>query len=305
MAYSMLECPKLHNTKSLKFYPEEYDHHVSFRHKNLPPDFELTVENYAEHNKSKYTKEEKKNYSVQAKTSAHKKCPIYIHNFNEANQNDGDSVLKNRKKSKNKQKSVIEKLEETYWANWKPDKYDTKKSNSPEIQVIKSAPGRRRKIKVYPETTVEEILDPTSQVEMKSKMKTISSKSEEIQTDDLSIPPKTEEDNTADSIEESPQVEETFPDEKFLKHTDSFVLNVKKQKEEKEHFDQPKCIRLYKKPGKMSSKNFIKGGSYPLKSCLKKEGNLTKGSSRLTRPGSPIIVSSNYTKGKYGKSHRH
>ncbi|XP_044254531.1 uncharacterized protein LOC123005009 [Tribolium madens] len=308
MAYSMFECPKLHNARSLKLYTEECEHHLSFRHKKLPPDFDL--DRY--HTQNLRQSADSDSYSIQAHTSRHKRCPIYNHIYvSVSDQNDGDFVPKNRKKIKTKsKKSVIEKLEETYWANWKPDKNKSKQKfidsmsnrKSLEIQVIKSASDkRRRKILVYP--CPGDHLDET-QIE---KIK-ITSKSQEIQTDDIPETPKLKEDAEAgtEEILVEKKSEEELEDNKFLKHTDSFILNLKKQHEEKESFDQPKCIRLYKKPAKLTSKNYIRGGSYPLKSCLKKDSSFSKGSHRLGRPGSPIIISSNFSsKTKYIRTHRH
>lgn len=241
------------------------------------------------------------NDSIKPHFSRYRKCPIYTHNV----AGPGDYLSKPRKKTKtkSKEKSVLEKLEETYWANWKPDnskqKIDSRMSTkkSLEIQVIKGAPSKRRhKIQMYPcpgdhhETQVE-------------KIEQVLSKSQEIQTDDI---PKTSEstDNSVSDFEAEKKLEEDI-DNKFLRHTDSFILNMKRQHEEKEYFDQPKCIRLYKKPTKYVSKNYIRGGSYPLKSCLKKESNFSKGSHRMTRPRSPLIVSSNFSNKKYNKINRH
>ncbi|EFA02205.1 uncharacterized protein LOC657564 [Tribolium castaneum] len=298
MAYSMFECPKLHNARSLKFYTEECEHHLSFRHKNLPPDFDL--DRYQPQNFKQSADSD--SYSVQAHTSRHKRCPIYNHIYvSLTDQNDGDFVPKSRKKPKTKsKKSVIEKLEETYWANWKPDKNDSMSSKkSLEIQVIKSAPvkSRRKKIQIYP--SFGDHLDET-QVE---KIK-ITSKCQEIQTDDVLEISKLTEDAETDTQDTlvAKKSEEELDDNKFLKHTDSFILNLKKQHEEKETFEQPKCIRLYKKPGKLTSKNYTRGGSYPLKSCLKKDSSFGKGGHRLGRPGSPLIVSSTF---RYSRTHRY
>lgn len=57
-----------------------------------------------------------------------------------------------------------------------------------------------------------------------------------------------------------------------IKHTDSFILNKKQQCETKPRYQQPKCIKLHKNNYNAVDKktlNFVKGGSYPLKSCLK------------------------------------
>lgn len=81
-------------------------------------------------------------------------------------------------------------------------------------------------------------------------------------------------------------------DVKTLKHTDSLILTSKKQNQEKERYQQPKCIKLFKNTSTIASKSYVTGGTYPLKSCLKKEKSQVKGNIRLGRPGSPLIVQS-------------
>lgn len=81
-----------------------------------------------------------------------------------------------------------------------------------------------------------------------------------------------------------------------LKHTDSFIINAKKQGMEKPYYPQPKCIKLQKNPAVINrSHNYIKGGSYPLKSCLKKD-KLSSQSLVLGKPGSPILLQPNKNK---------
>lgn len=248
--------------------------------------------------------------SMQAQTSTYRKCPIYVHTFDKSDK--GDFVPKKTKKVKNKQ-SFVDKLEEHYWANWKPDKGEEKcvKSHKvpPEIKIIKSAPTeRRRKFKVFPnadDAIKVETVQVETQVEIIEQDVKKASKSQEIQTE---ICTKDESNNTKEECVEQENTE--VEDSKFLKHTDSFILNQKKHKEgedkeEEEHFEQPHCIRLYRKPGKNLSKNYVKGGSYPLKSCLKKESVFSKGNVRLGRPGSPLIVSSNYSSKHGNKTHHH
>ncbi|VEN64369.1 unnamed protein product, partial [Callosobruchus maculatus] len=84
-------------------------------------------------------------------------------------------------------------------------------------------------------------------------------------------------------------VEEDIPENKILRHKDSFIIHRKKQSEVKEFLQQPKCIRLYRK----STPSYTsRGGSYPLRSCLKKETGFfsTKGNFRLGAPGKPLFV---------------
>lgn len=83
----------------------------------------------------------------------------------------------------------------------------------------------------------------------------------------------------------------------IIKHTDSFIITSKKQNAEKPHYPQPKCIKLQKNPNVLnrSSYNYIKGGSYPLKSCLKKE-KISSQSLVLGKPGSPMLLQPNKNK---------
>lgn len=76
--------------------------------------------------------------------------------------------------------------------------------------------------------------------------------------------------------------------EAFVQHKDSIEITKKKQEKEgqKEHYKQPKCIRLYRKTG--ATTGYMKGGTYPLKSCLRKD----QGAFRLGPPGSPLFITS-------------
>lgn len=75
----------------------------------------------------------------------------------------------------------------------------------------------------------------------------------------------------------------------FIQHKDSIEITKTKQErtECKERVQQPKCIRLFRKSA--LSAGYIKGGTYPLKSCMKKEGS-SFGHFRLGPPGSPLFV---------------
>lgn len=83
----------------------------------------------------------------------------------------------------------------------------------------------------------------------------------------------------------------------MIKHTDSFIITSKKQNAEKPHYPQPKCIKLQKNANSLNraSYNYIKGGSYPLKSCLKKE-KISSQSLVLGKPGSPMLLQPNKNK---------
>lgn len=84
----------------------------------------------------------------------------------------------------------------------------------------------------------------------------------------ISIPPDSDDEGSTTKI-------------KTFRHIDSLVLSRRRQDEPKEHFQQPKCIKLYK--------NKPKGGTYPLKPLAKKDTS-ARGSFRLAAPGSPILV---------------
>lgn len=138
----------------------------------------------------------------------------------------------------------------------------------------------------------------TQEIQTETVPSTLPKIEEHIESDETKKqeePPKVEEEPAEGkeipkekSSDEEPEEGTNNEKSKFLKHTDSFIINKKKQGEVKEHFQQPKCIRLYRKPGTSSS--FIRGGSYPLKSCLKREST-PKGNFRLGAPGSPLFVS--------------
>lgn len=72
-----------------------------------------------------------------------------------------------------------------------------------------------------------------------------------------------------------------------IKHKDSLIIAKEKQgKTDPKHFQQPKCIRLYRKT---TTVGHVKGGSYPLRSHLKKDPH-PKGNFRLGAPGSPLFI---------------
>lgn len=281
-----------------------------------------------------------------------RKCPIYVHQYNNQNVSTYNnysskatvkpSVEKYSPKTKKipgfpTTKSVLDQLEETYWATWKPNN----KENVTMSKKNRVHDNRARKIEPYGDVpdnishyfassecdtsiveesdyeryniyeTVVNMHDLHEREKVLPKLKT--THTQEIQTDSelLTLPKIEEHIENSDTIKkeqikvkEEPaegkeistekntqDSEETANKEKskLLKHTDSFIINKKKQSEVKEHFQQPKCIRLYRKPG-ISTSSFIRGGSYPLKSCLKREP-VPKGNFRLGAPGSPLFVS--------------
>ncbi|KAJ8937249.1 hypothetical protein NQ318_005563 [Aromia moschata] len=275
-----------------------------------------------------------------------RKCPIYVHHFNRianpsmynnysvktVNKNSPEKPYssKNKKAHSHNPKSVLDQLEETYWASWKPNKennkhirirgnedssnknkaygdasetlvkyFATSDFNTSTMSVIDDSRGEK-----LTNAQKLELINPQIMPEIeKCSQKLVITSTQEIQTDGYPlILPKIEEQiesgtnlesvkNNSSAIYDETAVEESenvfsevrhnhaidiedgksdVEDEsKVLKHTDSFIITKKKQNEVKERFQQPKCIKLYKKPG--TSTSFIRGGSYPLKSCLKCE----------------------------------
>ncbi|KAL3267572.1 hypothetical protein HHI36_011690 [Cryptolaemus montrouzieri] len=240
-----------------------------------------------------------------------RKCPIYVHKSNsnkdrtntqpndhkisESNQ----TIRKNLEKDKNisrtkstesntspgkiksPKKYNIDKLEEAYWSQWKPNK-DGILMEVAKVQRKKLTKRNERKIdKGDGDNTkslnTENITDKIKNNSVISKIKPTAelTKIEEV----------TEEDNETSYISDKSNTEET-EEIKFIKHTDSFILNTKKKSEEKNKYQQPRCIRLYKKS---YSSSYVRGGSYPLKSCLKKESSFN-GNSRRPLSGSPYSL---------------
>lgn len=231
---------------------------------------------------------------------------------------------------------VIEKLEENFWANWKPN---AKKSSSTVIKP-KQRPllvKRPSAIEEDDETSVNNINDEINLTDDKNEsvhylhkpvnisksseivLAVISSETEEailnnqnyklenlteekhnVSKSNLTSGASNEDDSTTVIVphltiskDSSTSEVETLP---LLKHTDSIILTKKIQSQEKSHFQQPKCIKLQKKQISQtlikSSRNYVKGGSYPLKSCLKASNNFNNSSTRikLGRPGSSVIL---------------
>lgn len=243
-------------------------------------------------------------------------------------------------------KATIDKLEETYWAKWKPTK-EKQSTNSPPAQtrtvkqkhtkeevpdqkykphyrVIATIPSkppppppmefkkpkksnkheepektRSPGVEQTPEEKSEAIVNAKEEAKLASSSHTIPKNDiEEEKTEsnhelplilpkeEIVLPIK----ETSNSKLSIPASNPENDDAKLLKHTDSFILTMKKKSQEKNQFQQPKCIKLYKKsPSVVSSSNSTKVGQ--LKSCLKKDKPV-KGNIRLGRPGSPLIVQS-------------
>lgn len=233
-----------------------------------------------------------------------------IHTFSNSK---AQAVLKSR--------NAIAKLEESYWAHWRPNKSETvkprKTSNKAHYRVIKKPHPPSQKAESSSSSTDEEgnveDEEPNDQKEEQGQQVEIEEltatnieeaavqvavepqvkKSEEIQVPaDLSetVVLHTEEENKPTEPPTNEETDEVKP----LKHTDSFILTAKRQSEEKPHYQQPRCIKLFRKPVIAGSGgSIVRGGSYPLKSSLKKEKTTIKGNIRLGRPGSPITVQTN------------
>lgn len=248
--------------------------------------------------------------------------PVHTH----SNQNKAQGSLKN--------KDTITKLEESYWANWRPNRFETNRSRKvpkAHYRVIRQCHSPSKKsensisgddedseidnkkletspvdcntsaIKIETETQSEQVKEEKPEEPVVKVNNDIQEKkSEEIQVPaDLSqtnlvSPPPQEIESKKDEVVQSEEVDEVIP----LKHTDSFILTAKRQSEEKPHYQQPRCIKLFRKPIiAPSGATITRGGSYPLKSAAKKENKtVLKGNIRLGRPGSPILIQTN--KGK-------
>ncbi|KAB0799897.1 hypothetical protein PPYR_07777 [Photinus pyralis] len=178
-------------------------------------------------------------------------------------------------------KAVADKLEETYWAQWKPNK-------SPSSPKTKGLYTENEKVCFPDDDDVSEnkergdsseaiVATPLSEVESVPSGSTMEV-TEEKQNPELQIEPVIE----MDTISLSPR-SNSATEVPTIKHTDSLILIARKQSVEKPHYQQPKCIKLFKNAGYVStaSINYIKGGSYPLKSCLRKESASFKTSSAL------------------------
>lgn len=231
-------------------------------------------------------------------------------------------------------KAAIDKLEETYWSKWKPNKLVTKECNmsnpkvkglytendQPKIYHHVSKTEQKERGDSNQELTLNETEEETTE---EASISTIAVPEvcvshqiqvPEIDSDEITENPlddKSEYDNMQLSIiKPTSTKEETVPSYSKiiivqkssseisvnLKHTDSFIiLSAKKQTEEKERFQQPKCIKLFKNIGYSSSTpiNYIKGGTYPLKSCLKKEGSFMSKSSYLSPPSGAVKILNN------------
>ncbi|XP_045480320.1 uncharacterized protein LOC123684870 [Harmonia axyridis] len=187
--------------------------------------------------------------------------------------------LNGKMDNRTQKKMDLDRIEETYWSQWKPNK------NGILMETTKTVDKR-----TIPKTQKSSRGDgdrnfnmKNEQIEVKNKIIPLDFKRSKplSRIDEL-----TEDDRDLDTSSSISNVEEP-KDSKFLRHTDSFILNSKKQSEEKPHYQQPRCIRLYKKN---SPSNYIKGGSYPLKPCLKKESTF-KGYTRRPLSGSPYSAS--------------
>lgn len=230
------------------------------------------------------------------------------------------STIKNKKLKQTvlSNKAEIHKLEESYWAKWKPNKSKNDKQTKPvPTPPVKhnrvendSFEKTKQHIRVIPKNKQKERGD-SNEAECDTVKHDVVTKQEktekpsnedvrqpEIQNEQKPVPlilPQENIENEEVPARKSESKHSTHSVEcdgvKVLKHTDSFILTSKKQNQEKTHYQQPKCIKLYKNSSTLSApKSYIKGGTYPLKSCLKKEKPL--GNIRLGRPGSPLIVQS-------------
>ncbi|KAK4887547.1 hypothetical protein RN001_003818 [Aquatica leii] len=203
-------------------------------------------------------------------------------------------------------KAIVDKLEETYWSKWKPNKNLFYRNMCPKTKGLYTenekvevpyTPATETKergdsnegIAIIPHNTPNEdasvAIEPTKSEATKSEVKVVGALEEEKIEEEIKIQNLEEKDpaTTETPVVENkaiilmPESPSEF-DVNELKHTDSFILTAKKKSMEKSHYQQPKCIKLFKSAGytTKASTSYIKGGSYPLKSCLKKEKNESK-----------------------------
>lgn len=182
------------------------------------------------------------------------------------------SMQKLNGKMEHRQKKLdLDRIEETYWSQWRPNKngvfIETNKKTAPRSSKGEGDINYNTK---NDQSEERNIITPLEYKQSKPL-----SKIDELTEDDGEV-------ETSSSVS---NVEEP-KDFKFLRHTDSFILNSKKQSEDKPHYQQPRCIRLYKK----NSSGYTRGGSYPLKPCLKKESTF-KGYTRRSLSGTPYSTS--------------
>ncbi|XP_030745578.1 uncharacterized protein LOC115874543 [Sitophilus oryzae] len=148
---------------------------------------------------------------------------------------------------------------------------------------------------VVEEVVVEEVVPEIVEKEVEKKPVDVKRSSEKsLQKHKKSSPrhKKTHSRNTKKTNNETAEAKPANNDDTgaFIDHKDSIIITKEKQdKVEKKYYQQPKCIRLYRKSG---GGTYIKGGTYPLKSCLKRDIAHPKGNFRLGAPGSPLFVTS-------------
>ncbi|KAL1509220.1 hypothetical protein ABEB36_003990 [Hypothenemus hampei] len=292
-----------------------------------------------------------------------RKCPIYVHHirnnssvYNHYNAKLTHKSINNYSIKKPVTKVVLDKLEETYWATWKPTKEigptsdnsrtknrvktrnvefkpvffehkgEKQNNNTPHgdsnDSVVKYFKAKRfdssstteSTFKVLPEK-IHVLNQESQEIHKKFHCPVILQEEVKVEEDTLHkfmenlaeslanaspekpMKPKTKKSkkNIQQQHEEITESKEEPIDntnlgsETFVDHKDSIEITKKKQEKSgsKEHFQKPKCIRLYRKSG--SSGAYIKGGTYPLKSCLKKD-ELGKGNFRLGPPGRPLFL---------------
>lgn len=181
-------------------------------------------------------------------------------------------------------KAAMDKLEESYWTRWKPNKTlkltnktkrrskvvnnrkergdcfdgneDILNSQSDKLVYIESAPETLEitaPLEVEKIENIEEYIRDVEKISEKPDLKMSAHK----------IPSTTQ---------QSPLESDSYVNINVLKHTDSFILNCRRhnQDERKRRYKQPKCIKLFRISGsevKIIPKKVEV--NYPLKSCLK------------------------------------
>lgn len=245
-------------------------------------------------------------------------CPIYVHEYEKYEKYDWKNVFVRNEKRKNS-KSVLNKIEETYWANWKPSKtksistinnillknpsksqlklldhgdFDNEKSNNESSKNLVKAIDESPAEKLAEDNPKNpDIIDTNVQSDSKTFIKSEDvdkRKSKESLIKDAGTVTETSNNIHKNSCDDKDVSDENIDS---LKHTDSIILAKRRQKLVKEYFQQPKCIRLYKKLNLFNAKCVVKttAATGTLKPILKMESSI-KETFHMGRPGSSILM---------------
>lgn len=182
----------------------------------------------------------------------------------------GDKSKKSRKKISDE---IMNKLEETYWANWKPTKEQFE--DRPKVRWTEPKKEERKKkskSKTHPPQNSTEVQTDLSSTTSKIRFKEPSLKDT---SSDVTQKEETNVQTIVEEAEPNPSCSDNLishGSSNSLRHTDSLLLLKKKQSEIKVKVEQPRCLKLFRKSKSDSAsygKCYTRGGSYPLRSCIK------------------------------------